>query len=255
MSYSISEYLQLLLNLLPRGKAWSRQPDGGFYNLMYGHAAELNRVDLRTEELQREIDTRYTSELLTDHETDLGLPDDCITEVQSLLQRVTNVHVKFIEEGGLHAQSYIDMASDLGYEITITETTPAWAGIAVAGDPCGGQGNIFTVGINVTLSPDDWVYFTSGGSQCGDLLVAVADTSTLQCILTKFRPAHITLYWTYTGYAFSGAFGPSFNAIPSDDEAYLAGAFDRAFGTGFYAYYSGGDFDYEEFGSSFYKPL
>jgi len=255
MAYSISEYLQLLLNLLPNGKAWSRSPDGGFYNLLHAHAAELNRVDARSDELKREIDTRYTNELLVDHEYDLGLPDECISEAQSLLQRRNNVHVKFIEEGGLHTQSYIDLADDLGYEITVTEFAPGWAGIVCAGDSCGPQNNIFYVQINITLSPDDWIYFTSGGSQCGDLLIAVADTSALQCILNKFKPAHVTFIWAYTGYAFTAAFSPAFNAIPSDDQAYLSGAFDRGFGFGFNAYYGGGDFEYNAFDSSFYKPL
>jgi len=255
MAYSVSEYLQLLLNLLPHGKAWSRSPDGGFYKLFHGQAAELNRVDVRSDKLKREIDTRYTVELLTDHEKDLGLPDDCISQAQSLLQRRQNVHAKFIEEGGLHAQSYIDLASDLGYIITIEDLAPAWAGIVCAGDPCGPQINIFSVKINITLSPDDWIYFVSGASQCGDLLVAVADTSALQCILNKFKPAHISFYWDYIGYAFTGAFSNAFNAIPSDDEAYLSGAFDRSFSTAFNAYYSGGAFEYNAFDDSFYKPL
>ena len=69
MAYSVSEYLQLLLDLLPTGKAWSRNPEGKLYQLMYGFAAELNRIDVRSDELRVELDTRYTNELLIDHET------------------------------------------------------------------------------------------------------------------------------------------------------------------------------------------
>lgn len=254
MAFSVSEYLQLLLNLLPRGKAWTRDSDSNIYNLMHAHADELNRIDERSDELRQELDTRYTTELLTDHETDLGLPDECFTITQTIAQRRTNAHTKYIIEGGMHIQSYIDLADDLGYEIDVIEFKPAWSGVAAAGDPCGPQENIFYVQIQITLSPDDWIYFTCGESQCGDYLIEVADTSVLQCMLNKVKPGHVIFLYTYTGYEFTSAFSSAFNAIPASDQAYVAGAFDRAFGSAFDVYNGGGAFDYDEFDNSFSKP-
>ena len=255
MAYSVSEYLQLLLDLLPTGKAWSRNPEGKLYQLMYGFAAELNRIDVRSDELRVELDTRYTNELLIDHETDLGLPDDCVTSDQTTTERRLNAHAKFIDEGGLHSQSYIDLADDLGFTITITEFTPAWSGVAVSGDACGDQDNIFKVKMTIFLTPENWSFFTCDSAVCGDYIIVVSGTSTLQCILNKHRPAHITLQFAYEGYEFSEAFNEAFDSVPSDDPAYIAGAFGRAFSGEFDIYVGGGSFDYQQFGDGFYKPI
>jgi uncharacterized protein YmfQ (DUF2313 family) len=255
MAFSSDEYRQMLLRLLPQGKAWSKSPDSLIYKLMHAFADELNRVDIRSDDLKREIDTRYTLELLSDHEYDLGLPDECQSLANTISKRRSNVHVKYINEGGLNEQSYIDFAEDLGFTIAITEFTPAWTGIAASGDPCGDQTVLFYVQISITLSPGDWTYFTCGSSQCGDYLIEVADTTTLQCILNKHKPAHVHFLFVYTGYGFSAGFSRGFNAIPSDDPAYLSGGFGRGFHVGFNVYYGGGGFSHDGFSDGFYKPI
>ncbi|OFW46537.1 MAG: hypothetical protein A2003_02530, partial [Acinetobacter sp. GWC1_38_13] len=199
MPYSVSEYLKMFLNLFPTGRAWSRDTNGILYKLSNAHAEELVRIDLRSEELLIERDTRKTSDLLTDHERDLGLPDECTDVASSISQRRNAAFAKFVTEGGLHKQSYIDLASDLGFDITITEFKPFWCGIGVSGDGCGDQSNIFYWQINTYISPESWIEFRSNESQCGDMLTYVAGTIEQQCILNKHKPAHTVIIWKYFG--------------------------------------------------------
>lgn len=254
MAFSFSEYSKMFLSLFPRGRAWSREADSVLNSLADAHAEELVRIDERSADLLKERDVRKTLELLDDYERDLGLPDECTEEAGTIQMRRLVAYAKYISEGGLNKQTYIDLADDIGFEITIDEFTPCWSGIACSGDPIGDQSNIFYWQINVYVTPESWVYFTSGASVCGDQLIYVAGTAEFLCVLNKYKPAHTIIIWNYFGPEFSAAFNNAFNAIPSDDTAWLQGAFTRAFGEAFDVYYGGGEFD-NAFDSAFYKPL
>jgi len=70
------EYRLLLQSLLPRGRAWSRDENSILTQLLNGFGEELARIDTRSEDLINEIFPRTSTELLTEHETDYGIPDD-----------------------------------------------------------------------------------------------------------------------------------------------------------------------------------
>ncbi|OGC76295.1 hypothetical protein A2619_05770 [candidate division WWE3 bacterium RIFOXYD1_FULL_39_9] len=255
MAYSVSEYLKMFLSLFPRGRAWSRDVNSVLYKLSNAHAEELTRIDIRSGDLLIERDTRKTYDLLTDHERDLGLPDECSSVSSTITERRSTAFAKFVSEGGLNKQAYIDLAEDLGFTITITEFKPFWCGLGVSGEGCGNQSNIFYWQVNTYINPDDWIYFTSGSSQCGDMLSVVAGTVEQQCVLNKHKPAHTIIIFEYFGPEYSAAFSGAFNSLPSSDQAWLQGAFDRSFDNSFTAYYGGGEFDKPAFDEAFYKPL
>jgi uncharacterized protein YmfQ (DUF2313 family) len=72
-----SAYLSQLLGLLPPGDALPREPGSRLERLLSVPAAELARVDGRVEALLLESDPARTTEMLTDWERALGLPDEC----------------------------------------------------------------------------------------------------------------------------------------------------------------------------------
>ncbi|MCA3365641.1 MAG: DUF2313 domain-containing protein [Roseomonas sp.] len=72
-----SAYLSQLLALLPPGDALPREPGSRLERLLTVPAAELARVDGRVEALLVESDAARTTEMLTDWERALGLPDEC----------------------------------------------------------------------------------------------------------------------------------------------------------------------------------
>jgi len=254
MAFSIEEYTRLLLKLFPIGRAWAKNSSSTLYKVCQSLAQELHRLDLKIDELIQEQDPRKTNALLADHERDLGLPDEC-TEIETTLElRRKIAYAKYVMEGGLNQQTYVDFAEDLGFIITIEGFKPCWSGEARSGDEGGDQKNIFYIKININASNAYWYYFSCGISASGDQLIHIGGTTELQCIFNKYKPAHNVLIWNYYGNAFSTAFSSDFDAVPSGDEAFVSGAFSRAFDNSFSRYIGGGEFD-NAFNNDFYKRL
>jgi len=247
------EYLKSLQSLLPRGKAWNRDEDYQLYNFLYGQAEEFSRVDTRSEDLQKERSTLTTNELLTDHENDLGLPDSCSNEDETIQERRNNVNSKFVQLGQQNTQYFIDVAEAMGWTITITEFSPFISGASSSGDSCGDSEVIFYWLVTVDLSTSNIIYFTSGNSQSGDLLQQINYIDYLLCKLNQLKPAHTKIIYNYMGSEFNEAFSSAFDSVPSGSDDYLSGAFNQSFGLGFDVHL-GGSFDSDSFSSDFSQP-
>lgn len=77
MGMKSDQYARQLDALLPRGRAWSRDPDLLMRSLTLGLADEFARVDARADKLISEILPNTTLEMLQDWERVAGLPDTC----------------------------------------------------------------------------------------------------------------------------------------------------------------------------------
>jgi len=247
------EYLRLLQSLLPKGFAWNRDDGSILTEFLYGEAEEFARVDGRSGDLLVERNTLTTNELLSDHENDLGLPDDCSEESETVTERRNNVHSKFIQLGQQFPQYFIDVAEAMGWMITVTEFSPFICGVGAAGDPCGDSDVIFYWLVTIDLTEVNIIYFTAGNSQSGDLLSFTPSLAPLQCTLNQLKPAHTKLIFDFEGPAFGLGFSSAFDSLPSGSEDYLTGAFDQSFSSAFDAYL-GGEFDFGAFDVSFRKP-
>jgi uncharacterized protein YmfQ (DUF2313 family) len=211
-------------------------------DLLSGFAQELARADTVAASLVDERDTRYTDELLEEHEQDLGIPDSCLELGATARERRAAVHAKFVAIGGQNKWYFIQAALGLGYTVTITEFTPAWARLARAGDPCGPQENIFHWRVNVTAkedldNPGSYVYFFDHPQE-------------LECLLNKLKPAHTVLIVRVQKYGFSNGFSNGFKAVPVGP---LTGGFSMGFSNGFERR-KGGGFDFGGFDDGFEKP-
>ena len=111
---SVDQYLMLLKSLLPRGKAWSKDTSSILSQFLTAVADEFVRLEGAALSLLDERDTRLTSDLLTDHEYDLGLPDECSSLSDSIAERRNQAHAKLTALGGQHKQYFIDLANALG---------------------------------------------------------------------------------------------------------------------------------------------
>ncbi len=254
MGFDTTNYLRLLQALLPRGRAWNRDEGSTLTEVLQAQADELARIDGRSENLLNERDTRRTSELLIEHENDLGLPDDCSEEGETIAERRLVAHAKLIALGQQNPAYFIELADALGWAITVTEYTPFWCGVGGSGDPCGDQETIFYWKVTISYSGETIIYFRSGASSSGDYLLIAAFTSALLCRLNKYKPGHTTLIFDYDGPEFDRAYSVAFDSMPSGAEEYLEGAFWREFGAGFDVHY-GGEFDRNAFSiSDFRRP-
>jgi len=254
MGRSALEYLEMLQSLMPKGKAWNTEKDSVLYEFLYSIAQEFYRLEDRWEDLFLERDTRYTDELISKHEYDFGLPDECTDSSATLSERRNECHTKLIARGGLNKQYYIDLAAANGYEIQITEFTPFWCGLGVCGDLCGDQWVIFVWEVTINFAGGTLTYFTSGGSVSGDPLVRVSGIDTLVCLLNKYKPAHTIIKYVLDGYEFSSAFSNAFDSYPSNVSGYLYGAFDKSFSISFDVSH-GGAFTPDSFDINFDRPI
>ena len=221
MARDQAQYTKLLKRLTPTGRAWSRS-SGLIPEFLEGLAAELARVDGRVDDLINERDSRTTTELIAEHETEWGLPDECLGASTVLAERRAAILTRIRAIGGLSPAYYIAVAAALGYTITIDEFTPAWSGLMESGDPCGDQGILFYWLVNVHYDFAD--PFTS--------------YSDLACLLEKLKPAHTVLLTRVYGPGFSNGFSNGFDAMPAAD--LTKGGFSTGFGEGFDVFYGGG---------------
>ncbi len=121
-------YLDQLLKLLPRGKAWRAQDGSMLRQLMLAFADGAARFDQRLVDLIREADPRTTTELVGTWETMVGLPDNCTLLLTDIADRRKAIWAKLTSTGGQSEPYFREIASRLGYDITITRFHPAHMG-------------------------------------------------------------------------------------------------------------------------------
>ena len=107
-------YVRLLLSLLPRGRAWPRDPDAYLPKYVSGFAQRLADLELSADELLLEMRPETTVQLLEEWETYLGLPE-CDSTTQSFARRRAAVVEKYHRKGGLQTWQIELIAAALGF--------------------------------------------------------------------------------------------------------------------------------------------
>jgi uncharacterized protein YmfQ (DUF2313 family) len=185
-----------LQGVLPRGRAWPRDPGSTLAALLNGHADAVYGVHQRfVQLLDVESDPSQTIELLTDWENDYGLPDPCTPLNATLQQRHAALLAKIAAQGGQSIAYYESVASVMGFAITITELHPFRTQVSSTGDELNGIDAAFTWIVNTASV--HVIAFTTGVSATGENLRTVDNTS-LECRLNALKPAHTVLLFNYT---------------------------------------------------------
>lgn len=194
MGLTAEDYAQHLKVLFPQGAAWRLEAGSVQASLLNAMAEELARVDARSKELLSQIDPRTTSELLNEWEATLGLPDNCGSPPTLMQHRRNAVLAKIAAVGGQSKQYFIELASVFGFAITITEFSPFTAGSTV-GAPIYGSDWAYAWQVNAPLNTI--TTFRAGQSAAGEPLRAWGNDR-LECLLTRYKPAHTTIIFSYT---------------------------------------------------------
>ena len=191
------ETIRVILSLfLPNGEFWKAKkiPNNNLYKFINALSEEYKRVkDL----LYDVVNNRYaanTELLLEQWEKDVQLPDDCISLASNISERQKNVLLKYTAKGIQTEQDFIELASKLGYTITITPLTEvAYPPYEVPFIPNSSPSNRFVAiieGLNLNpeseLPPYDVPFTPFGGD-----VQALA----LQCVLNKLKPANVSFIY------------------------------------------------------------
>lgn len=185
-----ADYSQELLDLMPRGAVWPRDPDSLLAALSKALGPTFNRIRDDASALLADIFPATTNALLTDWENSLGLPDPCTPLNPTTEQRRSAVLAKFISTGGQSIPYFTAVAAALGFPITVTEYGPFRVGFNRVGDPLGAPGVTYHWRItSPLLNP---IFFRAGQSTAGDPLETIGNTE-MPCRLMALKPAHTYL--------------------------------------------------------------
>jgi len=231
------DYFFGLANLLPEGLAWPRHIGSLTMKVTKGLANIWGFVDARAADLlEQESDPRTTIELLPDWERNWGLPDECFPPTLTIDERQRALVQRMTIQGGQSREFFIDVASQLGYSISITEFRPFVVGIDRCGDdrlygveppPMHNEwgqlildvwGNPVSNGelsdwpnygigppemrfywtVHVGEVPLNWFRCASG--QVGvDHHLEFSLAEDLECVLNRWKPAHTQIIFDYSG--------------------------------------------------------
>lgn len=192
---SQDEYREALAGLLPTGGAWPRDPGSSLMRFLASLAAEMERLDARAAQLLAETDPASTTELLPDWERVVGLPDPCVTLAQTVAERRLALEGRLTSVGGQSRRFFIELASRLGYSITIDEfassAAATAAGITFTGDEWASTWRV-NVPTIVSITP-----FRAGAGAAGEPLRAWSN-EVIECQFVRYKPAHTRVLFAYS---------------------------------------------------------
>ena len=194
-SYSSGDYLGALQSLLPRGRVWPREADATQTKALAGLTPVYERQNIRANNVITEAFPATTFELLPEWEQTLGLPDPCAGISPTIQGRRSQVVARFTGTGGQSIKYIKTFAKSLGYTITITQYTPAKAGVLRAGGTLYGLPWAYAWRVSAPTSTS--TPFLAGSSAAGEPLSS-SGNAVLECELKAIAPAHTTVFFSYT---------------------------------------------------------
>ena len=140
----------------------------------------LDEIQEDAQVLLEEMFPNTTDGLISDWEGLLGLPDPCVGQPESTEQRIAALTAKWAEKRNLSKAYLIDLASRLGYTVTIDNYSMRRFGSAF----CGGEYIGKEWGNTITLNAD--------GEEINSLGI-----EPLLCAIQRLRPAHVFVGTSY----------------------------------------------------------
>ena len=172
--------------LLPRGRAWPRDPNAVQSQVIAALSPTAQRLAEAGAEGLAALFPVGLDAMLPEWEASLGLPDPCAGESPTLQQRQAQVLARLTDSGGASVDYFIAYAATLGFDITITQFAPAIAGRLRAGQPA----------LGAAWASTTITYFRAGASTAGEALTEFGN-AVLQCEIERLAPAHTTVIFAY----------------------------------------------------------
>lgn len=188
-------YRDMILGLLPRGKAWARDQDSWLFKFSEAMGVELARVDAAITGLLSEIDPRKTVAFLSDFEREYGLPDECSVLAGTIEQRREDLLTRITSYGGQSEEYFLDSLAAAGVNVTISFVEPTRVGTR-AGSRLHGRGWKHAWLVDIPDGTTSFAY--AGAAVAGDPLYTVSENTNVVCFIEKNKPAHTQVFYTYS---------------------------------------------------------
>lgn len=123
MAHAVEQWHEVLLQQMPRGRAWPRDPESDLAKYVLGFAKRLVDCEISADRLYLEMRPETTVQLLPDWEEYLGLPE-CAVPNQTFESRRQAVIEKYHRKGGLQTWQIEALALALGFTVEVREHFP-----------------------------------------------------------------------------------------------------------------------------------
>lgn len=190
------QYQAQLRSLLPSGPAWDPERVPELDEVLEGIAQELARLDARAADLLNEMDPAGVSELVSDWERVMNLPDPCLGDTPLYDDRRLAVRRRLLAVGSQTAAYFVSIARSQGYpNATVTEHRAPRMGLSRFGLAHFGTWQVqfmWTLNTGGRLS----LGRRFGASYWGERF-GMSPGSALECLIHRSAPAHARVHINY----------------------------------------------------------
>lgn len=186
------DWMAATLDLLPPGRAWSREPASNLGKLVGVLATERKaRHERAVNLLEVEAFPTTSVELLPEWEQAAGLPDPCKPLPGTLADRWSALADVFFADHPPTPGNMVLWAAQAGWTVEIREQRDFVAGVSMAEDTVDESDFVWVV----TILDQVVSFFRAGQSASGDPLYTFPDAATLECVLRRAAPAHTQVHF------------------------------------------------------------
>jgi uncharacterized protein YmfQ (DUF2313 family) len=116
MIFSLVDKIKCIADYLPNGKAWlaKRITTTNTYKFLKALTYRFQTLDYDLEKLKQELDPATTSDLISEWEREVGIPDECFPVANNLIDRRKNVLLKIAALGVQTDPDFEALALKLG---------------------------------------------------------------------------------------------------------------------------------------------
>ncbi len=190
----LERYRKIIRDLFPRGSAWASKDEKSsvLRKLLDSLGYEPCRIEDASKAFIDDVFPDTTSNLLTDWERLLALPDACEKEPENLTvqERRERIIQVLTTLGGQNVDFYKNLVNNFGIDIDVIDVEdqpPFRAGQGRAGDSLT-NGN-WRYAFVISAPVESATVFRAGPSRAGDPLRSFSNP-TIQCLINKHKPAH-----------------------------------------------------------------
>lgn len=184
-------YQSLLGALLP---PVSYSPDQSMLSAeLYAEGNAIEAATTAADRVKNAVTPLYAEAMLPDWERVLLITPSSSDTYQSRLNAVLS---KLNETGGLSISYFVNLASNIGYQIAIDEPQQFRAGISRAGDRINADEIIWVWSVYVAGGHVKTYGFRAGESAAGERLTSYSDPI-IEAVLNDLKPAHTLVYFSY----------------------------------------------------------
>lgn len=193
------DLLAALIAHYPTGWFWDAKAIVGttFHDTLRAMAGELSRVEALMASIVPQTNPLKADALLADWQAELQIPDECLAGASPTIEQIKQACYQKLTFKGAPTVAFLEsLAASSGYEIDITEND---SGFEVGDD----------VGTEAWNAPQTATFNVAGdvlqilseftvGDEVDTPLQTVTNTGPLECLLAKYKPAHMTPLYQFS---------------------------------------------------------